>query len=95
MSEWGNPLWFTRVFLREGEPSELKHLSRRRNKKQFSDFPSSGERTGRSPNHPVLASGGVVGRLILVVKVNRSCLESSATEGESPVGEASANGGVS
>ena len=33
-----------------GKPGELKHLSTRRKRKQFSDFPSSGERTGKSLN---------------------------------------------
>ena len=33
-----------------GKVCELKHLSNRTNRKQTSDFPSSGERTGSSPN---------------------------------------------
>ncbi len=32
-------------------PAELKHLSKRRKRKQFSDSLSSGERKGNSPNH--------------------------------------------
>jgi hypothetical protein len=34
MSEWGNPPCRSRVFRKEGKPAELKHLSRRRRRKQ-------------------------------------------------------------
>ena len=45
-----------------GEPGELKHLSsRRKRKKNISerkiDFPSSGERTGKSPNQSACVLG--------------------------------------
>ncbi len=42
-----------------------------------------------------LAAPGVVGLLIETKKLNRSCLESSAAEGESPVGEGGFVVGVS
>jgi hypothetical protein len=48
-SEWGNPVGarpITRI-LSGGEPREVKHLSTARRRE---DSPSSGERTGRSPN---------------------------------------------
>ena len=42
----------------EREPGELKHLSNRRKRKQFSDSVSSGERKRNSPNLDTLVSGG-------------------------------------
>jgi hypothetical protein len=45
-----------------GEPAELKHLSRRRRGDQNRNSPSSGERTGMSPNPWRLGVVGVVGR---------------------------------
>lgn len=39
---------------RRGEPGELKHLSTRRKR---NDFPSSGERKGRSPNRLASQAG--------------------------------------
>ena len=44
-----------------GERRELKHLSSGRKRKQNSDSLSSGERTGKSPNHGVYGPSGVVG----------------------------------
>ena len=41
------------------EPGELKHLSTRRKRKKTIDFLSSGERTGKSPNRPIVILGGV------------------------------------
>ena len=68
-----------------GERGELKHLSSRRNRKQCSDAPSSGERTGHSPNRSGHGRVGVVGPLFRNhVKLND--LGRSTTEGESPVG---------
>ena len=63
ISEWGHPLRvYAAVFCSEHigterERSELKHLSsfRKRN-----NSPSSGERTGKSPNH-FACQNGVVG----------------------------------
>lgn len=43
---------------------ELKHLSTFRKRKQFSDFPSSGERTGTSPNLSATADRGYRARII-------------------------------
>jgi hypothetical protein len=34
VSEWGNPPRVIGVFRKEGEPAELKHLSRQRRRKQ-------------------------------------------------------------
>ena len=41
------------------EPGELKHLSTRRKRKKTIDFLSSGERTGKSPNQPIVILVGV------------------------------------
>ena len=43
------------------KPGELKHLSTRRKRKQYSDFLSSGERKGNSPNPGGYGRRGVVG----------------------------------
>ncbi len=43
-----------------GERAELKHLSRRREENK-SDFRSSGERNGNSPNQDCFGNFGVVG----------------------------------
>ena len=51
ISEWDNPPHLCGIpALRGGERGELKHLSTPRRRKQISDSPSSGERTGNSPN---------------------------------------------
>ena len=64
--EWSNPPGVVPrhpALIAGGQPGELKHLSTPRNR---NDSPSSGERTGRSPNRPGLsgdrayARGGVV-----------------------------------
>jgi hypothetical protein len=51
ISEWGNPalVMQSHPSIDGGKPGEVKHLSTRRTRKR-SDFPSSGERTGRSLN---------------------------------------------
>jgi len=80
-----------------GAPGELKHLSTPRKRK---DSPSSGERTGRSPNpsgessRSALPDGGMDGwhgggdrPLARVVGVSRTPLERGAGAGESPVGD--------
>jgi hypothetical protein len=47
-SEWGNPVGARPITRETGrEPREVKHLSTARKRE---DSPSSGERTGRSPN---------------------------------------------
>ena len=43
------------------QPRELKHLSTWRKRKQTSDFLSSGERKGKSPNRCDESHSGVVG----------------------------------
>jgi hypothetical protein len=43
------------------KPGELKHLSTRRKRKQFSDCASSGERTRKSPNLISYGWSGVIG----------------------------------
>ena len=81
-----------------GQRRELKHLSTCRKGKR-SDFLSSGERTGNSPNRlrvrpqPLRSRGRGMsvphlwkGAEVTKVGLSRSALESAATEGESPVG---------
>lgn len=63
---------------------ELKHLSTPRNRKQVSDSPSSGERTGPSPNRPEYSGWGCRAR-VSARKQRRSGLESRPTEGDRPV----------
>ena len=69
---------------------ELKHLSsltREINR----DSRSSGERTGKSPNHPYFDKGGVVG---LATSANdySKALERATTAGESPVEDGRSTG---
>ena len=71
---------------------ELKHLSTRRKRKKIIDFPSSGERKGKSPNLSRLREGGCGNRSghspeSYKGEPSRSGLESPTTKGESPVGE--------
>ena len=68
----------------EGQRRELKHLSTSRNREQVSDSPSSGERTGRSPNPAATAAGGSRAP-ISQPKRRRSGLESRPIEGDRPV----------
>ena len=51
----------TSLLLRESQPRELKHLSTWRKRNQLRDSPSSGERTGKSPNRRGSNPAGVVG----------------------------------
>jgi hypothetical protein len=81
-------------------PWELKHLSTRWKRNQIRDSPSSGERTGKSPNRAgVIARGrcsrGVVGRYRAGPRsgrevsnpcCSRTALERQAIQGDSPVG---------
>jgi hypothetical protein len=52
----GKPIILNRIILlseyigQQSAPGELKHLSNLRKRNQFRDYPSSGERTGNSPN---------------------------------------------
>ncbi len=68
------------------QAAELKHLSKPR-KRDYS--PSSGERTGSSPNPGWVTSRGVVGLPLKSEKptVRRKALERSAKKGDSPVAE--------
>ena len=54
----GQPIRFNGI---KSKPGELKHLSNRRKREQSSDSPSSGERTGKSPNPGGYGLQGVVG----------------------------------
>src|ERR1041384_7850358 len=65
--------------------SELKHLSRSRRRKQFSDCASSGERTRRSPNRCDYGHTGVVGLQCGLKVYSGTVLESTITEGDNPV----------
>ena len=69
------------------KPAELKHLSRRRRRKQFSDCASSGERTRNSPNQSDYGQVGVVGLQCGLNSYNRTGLERPTIEGDSPVCE--------
>ena len=77
MKSWYSQQW-------ECKPGELKHLSTRRKRKQFSDSVSSGERKRNSPNHRNHGFCGVVG-LHLETNLKQKFLESYTKEGESPV----------
>ena len=72
------------ILLRESQRGELKHLSTPRNRKQYSDPPSSGERTGVSPNRAATAARGCRA-YIMESEQRRSGLESRPTEGDRPV----------
>jgi hypothetical protein len=50
--------FITQYIGNESERGELKHLSTRRNRNQFRDSVSSGERTRNSPNHAGLPVWG-------------------------------------
>ena len=69
------------------EPRELKHLSTWRKRKQNSDPPSSGERTGDSPNRDRLGGPGVVGPRRGLHMHSGTLLESWTIAGDSPVHE--------
>ena len=69
----------------ESKPGELKHLSTRRKRKQFSDSLSSGDRTGNSPNRCRFGGIGVEGPLTLLLIWNGALLESWTKGGDSPV----------
>ena len=66
-------------------PGELKHLSTRRKRKQNSDPPSSGERTGDSPNRDRFGGAGVVGPRYGLCMCSGTPLESGTIAGDSPV----------
>src|SRR4051794_39262210 len=82
-----------------GAPRELKHLSTARKRK---DSPSSGERTGRSPNRvrvgslpalriwgwTAIGEGTAVSSRENAPYRSRRLLERAAAAGESPVGDA-------
>ena len=54
-----------------------------------SDSPSSGERTGISPNRICYGKTGVVGLRYGIINYSRTLLERESKEGERPVGEIS------
>lgn len=54
-------------------------------KKINNDSPSSGERTGISPNHPCYGMCGVVGPRSRKTVIEKKRLESRAIDGDSPV----------
>ena len=105
LSEWGNPPGArpgTAPAGARGAPGELKHLSTPRRRE---DSPSSGERTGRSPNRRggtgCRRCRGGVGRATGaprqggrpgIPRRSRRLLERAAGAGESPVGDASGGG---
>ncbi len=57
------------------KPAELKHLSKQRKRKQVSDFLSSGERKGNSPNLYCYGSTGVEGPLFNILLSTRTMWE--------------------
>jgi len=57
----------------ESKPGELKHLSTRRKRKQYSDSLSSGERKGNSPNLHNYGCVGVVGAILSTAGPEKSC----------------------
>ena len=70
---------------KRSKPAELKHLSKQRRRKQFSDCASSGERTRNSPNLCGYGHRGVIG-LRYRLKIHSGIhLESWSIEGERPV----------
>ena len=71
------------------QPRELKHLSTWRKRKQVSDSPSSGERTGTSLNRRGKPRRGRGALHMGVIKHSRSriFLEWKAIVGDSPVDE--------
>jgi hypothetical protein len=69
------------------KPAELKHLSKQRRRKQFSDCASSGERTRISPNQVDYGQSGVIGLQCGLKLYNRTGLERPTIEGDSPVYE--------
>ena len=73
----------------ESKPAELKHLSRRRRRKQFSDCASSGERTRISPNPSDYGQAGVVGLQCGLIVYSGTGLERPIIEGDNPVHEIS------
>ena len=54
-------------------------------KENNNDSPSSGERTGNSPNHPCYGMCGVVGPRSRKKVIEKKRLESRAIDGDSPV----------
>ena len=56
-------------------------------KENNNDSPSSGERTGNSPNHPCYGMCGVVGPRYRKTSDEQNPLESGTIDGDSPVYE--------
>ena len=70
------------------ERRELKHLSTGRKREQQVYSPSSGERTGKSPNPLVYGPVGVIGSMTRQDKGERKQMEVCGIEGDTPVSEA-------
>ena len=90
ISEWDNPAPLGAITqeceANAGNCNILVPAGREHN----SDSPSSGERTGSSPNPRGYGRAGVVGPRHCTVSSERNGLESPAIAGESPLREAAA-----
>ena len=79
------------VILKEWHPSSMEANAGNWNilvpagKENNNDSPSSGERTGTSPNHSCYGNYGVVGPRCRMTSGEKNDLESSAIDGDSPV----------
>ena len=86
VSEWGNPLRWRRSIRSNTEANpENWNILVPGGKENKSDSPSSGDRTGNSPNLYRFGGIGVEGPLTLLSIRNGIFLESETTEGDSPV----------
>ena len=70
------------------ERRELKHLSTGRKREQQVYSPSSGERTGKSPNLQVYGPEGVIGSILGQERGEQKQMEVCGREGDTPVCEA-------
>ena len=70
------------------ERRELKHLSTGRKREQHVYSPSSGERTGKSPNPQVYGPEGVIGSILGQERGEQKQMEVCGREGDTPVCEA-------
>ena len=94
MAEWGNPFMRNHDHSLRRELTEGTETSKYLEEREINrDAPSSGERTGRSPNREACPLG-VVGPTDASCEVSRSPLERGAVDGDSPVGEDEARGVV-
>ena len=72
-------------YARNEDGSINKNIIIYQEKKINNDSPSSGERTGISPNHPCYGMCGVVGPRSRKTVIEKKRLESRAIDGDSPV----------